>query len=116
MSCRGVASRFGVAPSPAIELVGEWRSTDACEGRVQGGDRRSARIEGHVRRSSPWSKPHLTLRWPRLLTILAHGKAIVARAASVQKRKRITQQISLGLHGQRGRAQGLFRISTSGLT
>lgn len=48
MSCRGAAGRFGVAPSTAIELVGEWRSTGACEARVQGGDRRSARIEGHA--------------------------------------------------------------------
>jgi len=48
MSCRGAASRFGVAPSTAIELVGEWRSTGACEARVQGGDRRSARIEAHA--------------------------------------------------------------------
>ena len=48
MSCRGAASRFGVAPSTAIELVSDWRSTGACEARVQGGDRRSARIEGHA--------------------------------------------------------------------
>lgn len=48
MSCRGAARRFGVAPSTAIELVGEWRSTGACEARVQGGDRRSARIEVHA--------------------------------------------------------------------
>ena len=48
MSCRGAAGRFGVAPSTAIELVNEWRSTGACEAGVQGGDRRSARIEGHA--------------------------------------------------------------------
>src|SRR5216683_1062529 len=48
MSCRGAAVRFGVAPSTAIELVSEWRSTGACEARVQGGDRRSARIESHA--------------------------------------------------------------------
>ena len=48
MSCRGAAGRFGVAPSTAIELVSEWRSTGACEARVQGGDRRSARIESHA--------------------------------------------------------------------
>jgi transposase len=28
--------------------VSEWRSTGACEARVQGGDRRSTRIEGHA--------------------------------------------------------------------
>jgi transposase-like protein len=53
MSCRGAASRFGVAPSTAIELVSEWRSTGACEARVQGGDRRSARIESCCRDSWP---------------------------------------------------------------
>lgn len=47
MSCRGAASRFGVAPSTAIELMNDWRRTGACEARMQGGDRRSARIEGH---------------------------------------------------------------------
>jgi transposase len=47
MSCRGAAARFGVAPSTAIELVGEWRSTGTCEARRQGGDRRSARIKSH---------------------------------------------------------------------
>lgn len=48
MSCRGAVGRFGVAPSTAIELVSEWRSTGACEAGAQGGDRRSARIEGHA--------------------------------------------------------------------
>src|SRR5258707_6275282 len=48
MSCRGAAGRFGVAPSTAIELVSEWRSTGACEACVQGGDRRSARIENRA--------------------------------------------------------------------
>jgi transposase len=48
MSCRGAASRFGVAPSTAVELVRDWRSTGLIEARVQGGDRRSARIESHA--------------------------------------------------------------------
>jgi len=48
MSCRGAAARFGVAPSTAIEFVSEWRRTGTCEARVQGGDRRSARIESHA--------------------------------------------------------------------
>jgi transposase len=48
MSCRGAARRFGVAPSTAIDLVGDWRSTGTSEARMQGGDRRSARIEGHA--------------------------------------------------------------------
>jgi transposase len=48
MSCRGAADRFGVAPSTAVDLVKVWRSTGACEARMQGGDRRSARIESHA--------------------------------------------------------------------
>jgi transposase len=48
MSCRGAAGRFGVAPSTAIELVNDWRSSGTCEARVQGGDRRSARIENYA--------------------------------------------------------------------
>jgi transposase len=37
MSCRGAAGRFGVAPSTAIELVSEWRSTGACDAGAQTG-------------------------------------------------------------------------------
>jgi len=48
MSCRGAAVRFGVAPSTAIGLVNHWQSTGTCEARVQGGDRRSARIENRA--------------------------------------------------------------------
>ena len=48
MSCRGAAGRFGVAPSTSIELVSGWRSKGCCEAGVQGGDRRSARIESHA--------------------------------------------------------------------
>ena len=48
MSCRGAAKRFGVAPSTAIDLIRDWRSTGGCEARAQGGDRRSARIEAHA--------------------------------------------------------------------
>lgn len=60
MNCRGAAGRFGVAPSTAIELVSEWRSTGACEARARGGDRLSARIEGTLQRSSPWWRLRLT--------------------------------------------------------
>lgn len=48
MNCRGAAGRFGVAPSTAIELVSEWRSTGVCKAGAQGGDRRSDRIEGYA--------------------------------------------------------------------
>ena len=60
MSCRGAAGRFGVAPSTAVDLLKVWRSTGACEASMQGGDRRSARIESHAAEISAWSKPRLT--------------------------------------------------------
>ena len=60
MSCRGAAGRFGVAPSTAVELVNVWGSTGACEASMQGGDRRSARIESHAAEILAWSRPHLT--------------------------------------------------------
>ena len=47
MSCRGAAVRFGVSAASAIR----WRQLTLCHGtpaaKVQGGDRRSARIEAH---------------------------------------------------------------------
>jgi transposase len=48
MSRRGAADRFGVAPSTAIDLIRDWQNTGSCEARMQGGDRRSARIERHA--------------------------------------------------------------------
>src|SRR3954468_14280871 len=48
ISCRGAADQFEVAPSAAIDLVSEWRSTGACKARMQAGDRRSARVENHA--------------------------------------------------------------------
>jgi transposase len=60
MSCRGAAGRFGVAPSTAIELVSEWRSTGACEAGAQGATvvRLGSRVM--LRRYSPWSRLRLT--------------------------------------------------------
>lgn len=74
MSCRGAAGRFGVAPSTAIELVSEWRSTGACEAGAQGGDRRSARIEGHAAEicKSAWG-PHADRRAKSLIQMTAEG-------------------------------------------
>src|SRR5258708_1674571 len=77
MSCRGAADRFGVAPSTAIELVSEWRSTGTCEAGAQGGDRRSARIEGHAAEL----RLRLTSRWPRSPTIFSKSAASVSRRA-----------------------------------
>src|SRR5882757_9105781 len=72
MSRRGAADRFGVAPSTAIELVNEWRSTGSCEAGAQGGDRRSARIEGHA------AEILSLVRWPRSPTISSKPTASVS--------------------------------------
>lgn len=79
MSCRGAATRFGVAPSTAIELVREWRSTGACEARVQGGDRRSARIESHAAEILALVKatPDMTLAEIAEHLFKAHGERFV---------------------------------------
>ena len=60
MSCRGAASRFGVAPSTAIELVSEWRGTGACEARVQGGEDVQPGSRAMLQRFLAWSRPHRT--------------------------------------------------------
>jgi transposase len=79
MSCRGAAARFGVAPSTAIELVNDWRSTGACEARVQGGDRRSARIERHAAEilALVEATPDITLAEIAEYLFKAHGERFV---------------------------------------
>ena len=44
-SRRQAAARFGVSVSSAIRWVAEWRASGRTVPRVQGGDRRSDRIE-----------------------------------------------------------------------
>jgi len=45
MSCRGAASRFGVAPSTAIRWQAQRRETGGFAPKPQGGDMRSRRVE-----------------------------------------------------------------------
>ena len=47
MSCRQAAERFGVSASSAIRWQRQVRTTGTIEPRMQGGDRRSKRIEAH---------------------------------------------------------------------
>lgn len=79
MSCRGAEDRFGVAPSTSIELVNEWRSTGACEARVQGGDRRWARIENHAAEilALVEATPDMTLAGIADHLFKAHGERFV---------------------------------------
>jgi len=79
LSCRGAAVRFDVAPSTAIELVSDWRSTGTCEARVQGGDRRSARIENHAAEILGLARatPDMTLTEIADHLFKAHGERFV---------------------------------------
>jgi len=79
MSCRGAAGRFGVAPSTAIELVSDWRTTGICEAGVQGGDRRSARIESHAAEilALVETTPDMTLAEIAEYLFKAHGERFV---------------------------------------
>ena len=72
---RGARRPVGVAPSTAIDLVSEWRSTGACEAGAQGGDRRSARIEGHAAEILSLVKATPDTTWPRSLTISSKSTA-----------------------------------------
>lgn len=45
MSRRAAAERFGVSAASAVRWVKLWRSSGAAQGKRQGGDRRSRRIE-----------------------------------------------------------------------
>ena len=45
MSCRGAATRFGVAPSTAIRWQAQRRETGSFAPKPQGGDMRSGRVE-----------------------------------------------------------------------
>lgn len=47
-SRRRAAARFGVSVSSAIRWVAEWRASGRTAPRVQGGDRRSDRIEAEA--------------------------------------------------------------------
>lgn len=48
MSRRSAAERFGVAASTAIKWVNRWRQVGHVRPRLQGGDKRSHRIEAHA--------------------------------------------------------------------
>ncbi len=47
ISCRAAAARFGVAPSTAVKWFDRWRTAGKRSSLVQGGDKRSHRIEAH---------------------------------------------------------------------
>ena len=48
MSCRAVATRFGIAPSTAIKWLQQWRRTGSLQPQPRGGDKRSHRLESHA--------------------------------------------------------------------
>jgi transposase len=119
MSCRGAASRFGVASSTAIELVGEWRNTGTCEAGVQGGDRRSARIESHAAEILALidAAPDVTLAEIAEHLFKAHGERFVASVVwrffdrrNITFKKNIARQRA-GSSGRGRRTRGVESVS-----
>ena len=119
MSCRGAAVRFDVAPSTAIELVSDWRSTGACEARMQGGDRRSARIENHAAEILALAEatPDMTLAEIAGHLFKAHGERFVPSVIwrffdrrNITFKKNIARQRA-GSAGRGRRTRGVEGIS-----
>jgi transposase len=77
LSCRAAAARFGVSVSSAIRWRQRLVQRGSAAPRMQGGDRRSARIEAHgaLIRSAIAETPDMTLE--ELLEMLrGHGVAV----------------------------------------
>lgn len=119
MSCRGAAVRFGVAPSTAIELLNDWRSTGACEARAQGGDRRSARIENRAAEilGLVEAAPDITLSEIADHLFKAHGERFVPSVVwrffdrrNITFKKNIARQRA-GSAGRGRRTRGVEGIS-----
>lgn len=119
LSCRGAAVRFDVAPSTAIELVSDWRSTGTCEARVQGGDRRSARIENHAAEILGLARatPDMTLTEIADHLFKAHGERFVPSVIwrffdrrNITFKKNIARQRA-GSAGRGRRTRGVEGIS-----
>ena len=119
MSCRGAASRFGVAPSTAVDLVRVWRSTGAFEESMQGGDRRSARIESHAAEilGLVEATPDMTLAEIADHLFKAHGESFVPSVVwrffdrrNITFKKNIARQRA-GSAGRGRRTRGVEGIS-----
>ena len=119
LSCRGAAVRFDVAPSTAIELVSDWRSTGTCQARVQGGDRRSARIENHAAEILGLARatPDMTLTEIADHLFKAHGERFVPSVIwrffdrrNITFKKNIARQRA-GSAGRGRRTRGVEGIS-----
>ena len=119
MSCRGAAVRFGVAPSTAIELLNDWRSTGTCEARAQGGDRRSARIENRAAEilGLVEAAPDMTLAEIADHLFKAHGERFVPSVVwrffdrrNITFKKNIARQRA-GSAGRSRRTRGMEGIS-----
>lgn len=119
MSRRGAADRFGVAPSTAIDLIRDWQSTGSCEARMQGGDRRSARIEAHAAEilALVEATPDMTLAEIADHLLKAHGERFVPSVIwrffdrrNITFKKNIARQRA-GSAGRSRRTRGVEGIS-----
>jgi transposase len=118
MSRRGAATRFGVAPSTVVEFMRQWKATGSCEARLQGGDRRSARIEAHSAQllALVEARPDITLGEIASHLLEAHGERFVPsvlwrffdRRAITFKKNRARQRA-----GSPGRGRAARRLASS---
>jgi transposase len=108
-----------VAPSTAVDLVKVWRSTGACEARMQGGDRRSARIENHAAEilALVEATPDMTLAEIADHLFKAYGERFVPSVVwrffdrrNITFKKNITRQRA-GSAGRGRRTRGVEGIS-----
>ena len=118
MSRRAAAARFGVAPSTAVEFVRQWKATGNCAARLQGGDRRSARIEAHSAQllALVKARPDITLGEIANHLLETHGERFVPsvlwrffdRRAITFKKNRARQRA-----GSPGRGRAARRLASS---
>jgi transposase len=108
-----------VAPSTAVDLVRVWRSTGAFEASMQGGDRRSARIESHAAEilGLVEATPDMTLAEIADHLFKAHGESFVPSVVwrffdrrNITFKKNIARQRA-GSAGRGRRTRGVEGIS-----
>lgn len=103
MSCRAVATRFGVAPSTAIRWEAQRRQTGNYAPKPQGGDMRSPRVEERCADIlAIWeTRKDISLEELRLALIEIGLKGLRCRASSLLRASRHDAQKRLAMQSNR---------------